>query len=66
LKAEVKELITYYRLFPNVVVFGYNDAFLTKLRAILGRKDLPNQILTVDTTFKLGDFYCTVLIFFET
>jgi hypothetical protein len=40
LKAEVKELITYYRLFPNGVVFGYNEAFLTKLRAILGRKYL--------------------------
>ncbi|KZR96935.1 Uncharacterized protein APZ42_008452, partial [Daphnia magna] len=66
LKAEVKEFITYYRLFPNVVVFGCNDALLTKLRAILGRKDLPNQMLTVDTTFKLGDFYCTVLIFVET
>jgi hypothetical protein len=58
--SEVKEFITYYWLFPNVVVFGYNDALLTKLRTILGREDLPNEILTVDTTFKLGDFYCTV------
>jgi hypothetical protein len=31
LKAEVKES-AYYRLFPNVVVLGYNDGLLTKLR----------------------------------
>jgi hypothetical protein len=36
-----------------VVVFGYNEALLTKLRAILGSKDLPNQMLTVDMTFKI-------------
>ena len=32
LKAEVKEFITFYRLFPNVDVFVYNDGLLTKLR----------------------------------
>lgn len=47
----------------DLCVFGFNEHLVEKLKSYVGRKDLPAQILTYDTTFNLGDFYLSILAF---
>ena len=47
-------------------IIGFHDDLVEKFRSIIDREDLPPQSLTYDTTFNLGDFYLSVLVFPET
>ena len=65
-KLEYGDFISDFRLFPNFIVVGYYKEILDKFQNLLGREDLPAMELSYDTTFNLGDFYVSFLIFKET
>ncbi|XP_047124770.1 uncharacterized protein LOC124807179 [Hydra vulgaris] len=51
--------------FPDLVVVMYSDETLQIFQQVLKLSQLPQQ-LSYDTTFSLGDFYLSVLLFRET
>ncbi len=50
----------------DFMIFCFQDALLEKLKCVLNRRDLKPQQLSYDTTFLLGDFYLSILVFRET
>lgn len=50
----------------NLMIFCFQDDLLDKFKCVLNRKDLRPQQLSYDTTFLLGDFYLSFLVFRET
>lgn len=58
--------ISAFQIGPDVRIFGYDSRLVEKLENLLGRDDLIPQCLSYDTTFKLGDFYCSFLAYTET
>ena len=58
--------ISFFQVLPQVVVMGYHADLKEILEKLIDRDDLPYQLLTYDTTFKLGDFYLSTLIFKQT
>jgi len=54
------------RTFPDLEVIIYDDATMAVFKSLLGGSDVPVVQLSYDTTFKLGDFYLSVLLFRET
>ena len=63
---EMGTFIAYYQLIPDLIIFGYNDDLPEKLRSLSDparKEDLHAQCLPYDTTFKLRDFYCSLLVF---
>jgi hypothetical protein len=63
---EVGTFLTLLQFNPSFIAFGYHAELVEKLRSLIGRDDLPAQCLTYDTTFKLGDFYVSLLVFVGT
>ena len=55
--------------YPNLSVIMYDPSAITTFNSLLSTAtppDLPTQQLSYDTTFKLGDFYVSVIVFRET
>ena len=60
------DFIKYFLVHEDIRVFGFHQGILNMLKNVLGRKDLPPQRLSCDTTFFPGRFYLTVLVFRQT
>lgn len=63
LQMELEKHVTFLQVVPDVVLFGYHDGLLSMLNSLILRQDLEPQSLSYDTTFKMGDFYVSVLVF---
>ena len=50
----------------EVRIIGFCEGLLETLKTLIGRSDLPTQVLSCDTTFNLGLFYGTFVIFRRT
>ena len=50
----------------DLMMFCYEENLLEKFKAVIDREDLPPQCISYDTTYKLGDFYVSFLVFRET
>ena len=50
----------------DAMMFCYEENLLEKFKAVIDREDLPAQCISYDTTYKLGDFYVSFLVFRET
>ena len=50
----------------EVRIIGFCEGLLETLKTLIGRSDLPTQVLSCDTTFNLGLFYGTFVIFRHT
>ena len=66
LELDLGSFISFFQVLPFTIVMGYDNKLVSILKKLIGRQDLPAQMLTYDTTFKLGDFYLSALIFKET
>ncbi|XP_045026333.1 uncharacterized protein LOC116922905 [Daphnia magna] len=58
----VKKIIT----FPDLIVIAWDNNITEVLISLFKRSDLPFLGFFYDTTFKLGDFYCSIMSFIET
>jgi len=59
------DFINHIVVHPDLIVLMYSPTFVEIFRSTLSR-DLPVQQLSYDTTFTLGDFYLSVILFRET
>lgn len=50
----------------DLMIFCIQDDLLEKMKCVLNRQDLKPQQLSYDTTFLIGDFYLSFLVFRET
>jgi hypothetical protein len=50
----------------NLMIFCFQDSLLDKLKCVIKRKDLRPKQFLYDTTFLLGDFYLSFLVFCDT
>jgi len=66
LELDLACFISFFQVLPYTVIMGYDDKLVAILKKLIGREDLPPQMFTYDTTFKLGDFYLSALIFKQT
>jgi len=58
------EFIHHITTFPDLLVIMYNPTVLRIFTEVIHSQD--TQVLSYDTTFTLGDFYLSVLIFHQT
>ncbi len=49
----------------DVMMICYDENLMDKFKAVINRADLPALCLSYDTTYKLGDFYVSFLVFRE-
>jgi len=59
------EFVHEIHVYPDLWVVMYHQDIINMFRSTL-KPDSPLQLLSYDTTFNLGDFYLSVLIFRET
>jgi len=59
------DFVRYISTYPDLVVIMYNNETMEMFRHILTTSDVPQQ-LSYDTTFTLGDFYLSVVLFRQT
>lgn len=50
----------------DLMILCFQDDLLEKTKCVLNRQDLKPQQLSYDTTFLIGDFYLSFLVFRET
>ena len=50
----------------DLMIFCFQDDLLEKMKCVLNRHELKPQQLSYDTTFLLGDYYLSFLVFRET
>ena len=62
------DFVHHITTFPDLEIFLYNPEIVNIFRSILvnDNEESPTQQLTYDTTFNLGDFYVSILLFCET
>ena len=60
------DCIKHFVIHEDIRVFGFHRGVLDMLKNVLGRRDLPAQRLSCDTTFFPGHFYWTVVTFRQT
>jgi hypothetical protein len=67
--AQDLDSVHYIQTFPDLSVIMYSPKLMLIFKSLLSKStppDLPLQQLSYDTTFNLGDFYVSILIFRET
>ncbi|KZS19453.1 Uncharacterized protein APZ42_014107, partial [Daphnia magna] len=53
-------------LFPTLICLCYHKPVMENFQNLIGRSDLPAMWLSYDTTFKMGDFYLSILAYRDT
>jgi len=62
------DFVHHITTFPDLSIILYDPALMSTFKSLLSTSytDLPTQQLTYDTTFNLGDFFLSVLLFRNT